>query len=97
MNDRASADRPIPEYLLRKPTSGAHDSAIIHMLGIKRSSLLEPVVSGTPSMKDIIAALGQVGFNSRHKFSGEGCGRGEENNMRPDGDVWEGGKRHITT
>ena len=56
VNDTTSAARPMPEYLLRNPTSGAHDSAIIITFGTKRSTLLEPVVRGIPSMKDIMAA-----------------------------------------
>jgi hypothetical protein len=57
VNDTASAARPMPENLLRKPTSGAHDSATIITFGTRRSTLLEPVVRGMPSMKDIMAAL----------------------------------------
>ena len=57
VNDTASAARPMPEYLLRKPTSGAHDSAIIITFGTIRSTLLEPIVRGMPSMKDIMAAI----------------------------------------
>lgn len=78
MNDRASADRPMPEYLLRNPTSGAHESAIIHVFGISRSSLLEPVVSGTPSMKDIIAACARNDCMPSFSWEGVWVGKGKQ-------------------
>lgn len=57
MNDKAIAISPIPEYLLRKPMSGAHERMITIELGTSRSSFLEPVVTPISTIKLIIATV----------------------------------------
>ena len=57
MNDSPTASKPIPENLERKLISRAHDSMATIALGINKSNLLDPVVSGVSLMKDIMATF----------------------------------------
>ena len=55
MNDSPTASNPIPENFDRKLISRAQDRMATMALGINKSSLLDPVVSGVSLMKLIMA------------------------------------------
>jgi len=55
VKDKANARRPRAEKLERKLMSGAQDNRETITLGMRRSTLLDPVVIGMSVMKLIIA------------------------------------------